>query len=146
MDRYAFIAIGYNDAVAYTGPMDPLGVILFAHGARDARWAEPFERLRKKVEAAVPGTPVALAYLEFMAPDLDAAVARLVAEGCQALRIVPIFLGQGGHVRQDLPALVARIEAAHPGVPVTLRIAVGEDERVLERIAEVCIDGLGPRP
>lgn len=126
--------------------MASTGVILFAHGARDARWAEPFERLRKKVEAAVPGTPVVLAYLEFMTPDLDAAVARLVAEGCQDIRIVPIFLGQGGHVRQDLPALVARIEAAHPGLPLTLRTAVGEDERVLDRIAEVCIDRLAPRP
>ena len=63
-------------------------------------------------------------------------------QGCQALRVVPIFLGQGGHVRQDLPALVARVEAAHPGVAVTLRTAVGEDERVLDRIAEICIEGV----
>ena len=31
------------------------GLILFAHGARDPRWAEPFERLKRKVEAARPG-------------------------------------------------------------------------------------------
>ena len=123
--------------------MNPAGLILFAHGARDPRWAEPFERLKRKVEAADPGTLVELAYLEFMTPDLEGAAARLVAQGCQALVVVPIFLGQGGHVRQDLPALVARVEAAHPGVAVTLRAAVGEDDRVLDRIAEICVESIG---
>jgi sirohydrochlorin cobaltochelatase len=124
--------------------MDAVGLILFAHGARDPRWAEPFERLQRKVESANPTTAVALAYLEFMTPDLEAAAAALVARGCTALRIVPVFLGQGGHVRQDLPALVARVQAAHPGVPIALQSAVGEDERVLDRIAEVCIGGIPP--
>ena len=118
------------------------GLILFAHGARDPRWAEPFERLRRKVGAASPATAVALAYLEFMTPDLESAAADLIAQGCATLHIVPIFLGQGGHVRQDLPALVARVQAAHPGVPIALQMAVGEDERVLDRIAEVCVGGL----
>lgn len=117
------------------------GLILFAHGARDPRWAEPFERLRRKVATAVPGTPVALAYLELMQPDLATAATQLVRAGCRSLRVVPIFLGQGGHVRQDLPALVARVQSDHPGVTVTLQTAVGEDERVLDRIAEVCIQG-----
>jgi sirohydrochlorin cobaltochelatase len=66
----------------------------------------------------------------------------LVAEGCTALHIVPIFLGQGGHVRQDLPARVARVEAAYPGVSVTLQTAIGEEDAVLDRIAEVCVRGL----
>lgn len=149
MDRYGVIAARYKARCPtgctaggpYTWAMTGTGIILFAHGARDPRWAEPFERLRRKVEAAAPGTPVALAYLELMTPDLGTAAAELISNGCRALRIVPIFLGQGGHVRQDLPALVARIEAVHPGIAITLQVAVGEDERVLDRIAEVCVEG-----
>jgi sirohydrochlorin cobaltochelatase len=40
------------------------GIVLFGHGARDARWAEPFERLAAKLRASRGGQPVALAFLE----------------------------------------------------------------------------------
>jgi sirohydrochlorin cobaltochelatase len=118
------------------------GLILFAHGARDPRWAEPFERLRAKVQHARPQMPVALAYLESMAPDLDTAVAQLVAAGCERLRVVPLFLGQGGHVRRDLPALVERAGARYAALAIELAQPIGENDLVLDQIAAVCIEGL----
>jgi sirohydrochlorin cobaltochelatase len=120
------------------------GLILFAHGARDARWREPFERLVHKVETARPDLAVALAFLEFMQPDLATAAHALVARGCRKLRIVPVFLGQGGHVREDLPAVVAAVRERHPDLYIDLRIAVGEDDAVLDQIAAVALAGLGP--
>lgn len=122
--------------------MSTAGLILFAHGARDPRWAEPFERLKRKVEAAQPALRVALAYLEIMTPDLPTAADTLVRAGCTSLRIVPVFLGQGGHVRDDLPILVEAVRDRHPGVKIDLRAAVGEDDAVLERIADVSAQGL----
>jgi sirohydrochlorin cobaltochelatase len=119
-----------------------VGLVLFAHGARDARWAEPFERLRRKVESARPDAPVRLAYLEMMSPDLATAVAELVGVGCRSLRVVPVFLGQGGHVRRDLPALVQAVAARHPEVEIDLIEAVGENDAVLNGIAAACIAGL----
>ncbi|HAN56086.1 MAG TPA: cobalamin biosynthesis protein CbiX, partial [Betaproteobacteria bacterium] len=37
------------------------GLILFAHGARDPRWAVPFERLQALTQAQRPDWQVALA-------------------------------------------------------------------------------------
>jgi lipopolysaccharide export system permease protein len=45
-------------------------IVLFAHGARDPRWAEPFEAVAARVRAAAPGCPVVLAFLELMTPSL----------------------------------------------------------------------------
>jgi sirohydrochlorin cobaltochelatase len=118
------------------------GLILFAHGARDPRWREPFERLAAKARAARPDVSVSLAFLELMGPTLEAAVDRLVEEGCSAIRVVPVFLGQGGHVREDLPAAVERARARRPGIAIELRGAVGEDDAVLDRIAAVAVEGL----
>ena len=78
------------------------GIILYVHGARDARWAEPFRRLRAKVEARGDGTPVALAFLEHGTPDLAEAAAALAGNGVRWIRIVPMFFGRGGHLRDDL--------------------------------------------
>ncbi len=114
------------------------GLILFGHGARDPRWAEPFLRLQALVEAGRPDLRVRLAFLEFMTPGLAAAAEALVAEGCRTVRIVPVFLGQGGHVRADVPPLVLALAARHPAVSFDLRPAIGEDEAVLAAIASVC--------
>lgn len=115
------------------------GLILFAHGARDPRWAQPFERLREKVVRARPGTPVRLAYLEQMRPDLDTAVDELLEVGCRVICIAPVFLGQGGHVRQDLPVLVQSVSSRHPEAHIALAEAVGENDAVLDAIAAACI-------
>src|SRR5215813_12163360 len=90
-------------------------LILFAHGSREASWAAPFEALAARVRALSPETQVRLAFLELMAPDLGAAAAELIAQDVDAVRVVPIFLGQGGHLRDDLPKLIAALREKHPG-------------------------------
>jgi sirohydrochlorin cobaltochelatase len=143
MNRYGVIAAAHNATEGQRADnrlMD--GLVLLAHGARDPRWRDPFERLAGKARAARPGTEVSLAFLESMAPALDAAVDDLARAGCTRIRVVPVFLGQGGHVREDIPAAVERVRARHPHIAITLREAVGEDDAVLERIAAVAVDGL----
>ena len=115
------------------------GVILLAHGARDPGWSAPFEAIRRRLEALAPGTPVALAFLEFMSPDLPGAASALVARGCAAITVVPAFLGGSGHVRRDLPALVATIARDHPGVPVVVASALGEDASVQDAMARAAL-------
>ena len=122
--------------------MATTGLILFAHGARDSRWREPFERLQRKVQVARPDVAVGLAFLELMQPDLLAAADALAAGGCRTLRIVPVFLGQGGHVREDLPATVDAVRARHPGLDIELRLAIGEDDAVLDQIVITALAGL----
>jgi sirohydrochlorin cobaltochelatase len=113
------------------------GLILFAHGARDPRWALPFEAVAERVRQALPGSPVRLAFLEFMNPNLPEAGAALAAEGCTRIEVLPLFLGAGGHVRKDLPLLIERIQAAHPGMTVVLHPSVGEAQTVVQAMAEV---------
>ena len=115
------------------------GLILFAHGARDARWAEPFERLRELVQRRLGDAHVALAFLELMEPDLDRATDALVTDGCTSITIVPIFFGQGSHLRRDLPLLVEKLQARVPAIVIAVADAVGEDDAVLDAIAGYCV-------
>ncbi|MEZ0602590.1 sirohydrochlorin chelatase [Paraburkholderia sp. IW21] len=119
------------------------GMVLFGHGARDVRWREPFERLADKLRAArasgAEAGPVKLAFLELMEPDLPTAVGELVAHGCDEVTVVPVFFGQGGHIRKDLPAVIERCRGLHPSVEIRCAVAVGEDEGVLDAVAEYCL-------
>jgi sirohydrochlorin cobaltochelatase len=125
--------------------MPSQGLILFAHGARDPRWAEPFERVAVRVRALRPAWAISLAYLEFLPPDLDAAGATLAADGCTEVEILPLFLGAGGHVRKDLPERVDRLRANHPAVRWTLRPAAGESDILVEALARIAVQTMEER-
>jgi sirohydrochlorin cobaltochelatase len=114
-------------------------LVLFAHGARSASWAEPFERLRDMAAARAPELDVSLAFLELMSPRLQDQVASLAAQGVDDVTVVPVFLGQGGHVLRDLPLILDEMRLAHPGMKIHTVGAVGEDPTVLQAMTDYCI-------
>jgi sirohydrochlorin cobaltochelatase len=118
-------------------------LILFAHGARAASWAAPFEKLRDLTQARMPDAEVTLAFLELMEPNLPDAVLAQVTHGAKEITIVPVFLGQGGHVLRDLPVLVDQLRFAHPEIVLNVVRAVGEDPSVLEALATYCVNSVG---
>jgi sirohydrochlorin cobaltochelatase len=109
-------------------------IVLFGHGSREAQWARPFQQLAETLSRKT-ATTVRLAYLELMSPSLAEAIATLVNEGVTAIRVVPVFLGVGGHTRHDLPKLVEVARARHGGVQITLDAPIGEQASVIEAIA-----------
>ena len=111
------------------------GIVLFAHGARDPNWAAPFYRIRSHLLARAPGTPVEIAFLEHMTPDLTRAIGSLADQGVERITLVPLFMGRGGHLQHDLPQLVAQALSAHPGVLVRTTLALGEVDGLLDAIA-----------
>jgi sirohydrochlorin cobaltochelatase len=113
------------------------GIVLVAHGSRDPEWSRPFERVAASLTRRLPAASVGLAFLEH-GVSLDEAVAALAAKGVSSIRIVPLFLGQGGHVKEDLPRLVER--CSRPGVQLRLETPIGERSELIEAIAE-CISG-----
>lgn len=111
-------------------------IVLFAHGARDPRWAEPLSRLAEMLAQGEDAPAVQLAFLELMSPGLEEAVARVVDGGASTVLVLPVFLAQGGHLRRDLPALIEATRQRHPELHIELALAVGEDQGVLRAIAD----------
>ncbi|HEY3178908.1 MAG TPA: CbiX/SirB N-terminal domain-containing protein [Casimicrobiaceae bacterium] len=122
--------------------MDRRAVILYAHGARDARWAEPFERLLRRLREKRPDVLAALAFLDYLEPDLKTAAQALAAEGITSIRIVPLFFGRGGHLRDDFPKQLTAVQAALPQVQFEVLQAAGEAPEVLEALADFALSGL----
>jgi sirohydrochlorin cobaltochelatase len=55
------------------------------------------------------------------------------------ITVVPVFFGQGGHIRKDLPELIERCRALYPAIEIKCAVAVGEDETVLDAVAQYCL-------
>jgi sirohydrochlorin cobaltochelatase len=114
-------------------------IVLVAHGARDPRWAEPFRAVAERLRAAAPGRPVEVAFLELMAPDLASTLGALAALGATRIDIVPLLLGGGSHLREDLPRLVEQVRAAQPGLKMRLHPAIGDNPLVIDAIAAAAL-------
>lgn len=116
--------------------MNTTAVVLFGHGARDARWREPFDRLTTLWKAQHPKVLVELAFLELMQPSLEEAISSLGTSGATEVVVVPVFFGQGGHLRNDFPVLLTACQNKFPGIKLSATPAVGEDAAVLQAIID----------
>ena len=115
--------------------MTDSAIVMFAHGARDAQWAEPFRKMQSMVREKKPGVPVELAFLELMQPSLDEAIADLAARGIKNISVIPLFMAQGGHLKQDLPLKLAEIRKHHPAISFKISQPIGEVKGILSAIA-----------
>lgn len=122
--------------------MDPdtvRGTILFGHGSRDPLWRQPIEAVAGHIQALAPAVHVRCAYLELTLPDLPTSAAELASLGVTSITIVPMFLGVGRHAREDLPVLLAALQASHPQIAFDLRPAIGEEAQMIQLMAQIAL-------
>lgn len=123
-------------------PAEPMrAIILFGHGARDPAWAAPLQRLRDVVREGAPEVRVELAFLEFLPPSLGEALDQLAEAGVSQIDVVPVFLAQSGHVKRDLPQILAEAGQRHPQLSIRLRQALGEAPEVIAAMAASVLRG-----
>jgi sirohydrochlorin cobaltochelatase len=114
-------------------------LILFAHGARDPEWAAPMRRVQAAVRARRPDASVELAFLEFMSPTLPECAAQAIAGGAARIVVLPMFIARGGHLKREVPDMLAVLRASYPTVEFSLGNAIGEHEIVVQAIAEAAL-------
>jgi sirohydrochlorin cobaltochelatase len=117
----------------------PEALILFAHGARDPAWAEPIRRVQAAVQALDPSARVEVAFLEFIAPTLHDCAMGLVAQGFRRIVVLPMFIAQGGHLKREVPEILAGLRIRHPEVTFELAGAVGETDAVVQAMAAAAL-------
>ena len=117
----------------------PPALLIAAHGTRLAAGKDAARALTALVARKLPDIVVKDAFIELTDPPLGATVAELAASG--PLVVVPLMLGAGGHLRDDIPEA---IDAAPVGARIALADHLGPDPRlraaVRERIGEVLGD------
>ena len=120
-------------------PKPELGIILFAHGSRDALWRLPTEAVATRIRQRSPGVAVRCAYLELCAPSLVDAATDLIALGARKIRVFPLFLGVGKHAREDLPQLMAQLNDGHREIDFELLATAGENAALIALLADLAV-------
>ncbi len=112
------------------------GLLLMAHGSPDPRSNQPIEAVAERVRAAGSYAHVTVCFMELNQPSVADAIDALAAQGVRRLIAVPYFLQLGGHVVEDLPAIVAEARARHPATPIALAGHLAYDPLLLSVIAD----------
>jgi len=115
----------------------PDALILFAHGARDPEWRAPADALAQRLRGTLAGVRVEVAFLEFMSPTLPQAVDALASAGVRHIAIAPLFWAEGGHLKREVPELLAQCARQHPGVSIDRWPVLGDSAPVLDALAQV---------
>ena len=115
--------------------MSDTALILIAHGSRDPEWAAPLRRVCALVSERAPGLRIELAFLEFNTPDLEQSADTLIGEGFAHLVVLPMFIAQGGHLKEDVPRIIGTIRQRHSGVGIELASALGDSDDILQAMA-----------
>ncbi len=110
--------------------------VLLAHGSRDPRWREPFERLYLQLRSDL-GDDVRLAYMEFVGPTLLEVAEECVIAGVTEVQILPLFMAAGAHLASDIPEQVEQLSRRFPLLKVQILPPIGEDPRVFLMMREI---------
>lgn len=110
-------------------------LVLLAHGSRDPRWREPFEKIFLKSRR--DSDRVKLAYMEFVSPTLFQIAEELDREQVKHWRVLPLFMAAGAHLATDVPEQLAQIRAMYPEMKIDLLAPVGEDPRITSLLSRI---------
>ena len=121
--------------------MSTRAIIIIGHGSRSGQATEQFRQVVAMLEARYAPDLVLPAFMELAEPRLPAAIALAVERGATNIVVVPCFLFNGIHIKEDIPEMLANLKETHPDVTVRFGRPIGADPRVAEiltdRIAEV---------
>ena len=77
----------------------------------------------------------------FLQPLTASDTVRALAErGVTRVRVVPLFFGRGGHLREDFPRHLAAAKARLPEVEFAVTDEAGEDDGVLDALATFALE------
>ncbi len=112
-------------------------LLLVAHGSKRPAWRRPLEALRDQLAQRAAGETIRLAYLEACPPTVAEVAAEAVADDETSLRVLPLFISAGGHVRHDLAPQLEAIAERHSTLEVELLPTLGEHPLILDALAEI---------
>ncbi|MFC1530510.1 sirohydrochlorin chelatase [Gemmatimonadota bacterium] len=112
-------------------------LIIIAHGSPKDAWQESVEELLRSLQEEAGEDRVHLAYLRHGSPTMEDVLAEVITAGATKIRILPLFLADGGHVTADIRPLVDEVRSRHGQIDMELLPAVGQHPLFRDMLLEL---------
>jgi len=111
------------------------GVLILAHGSRAKETEETLEKIVAMVRDILGLEHITSSFLQFSDSNLPKGLQELVARGVSDIKVIPYFLFDGVHIKEDIPKEIAAFLTEHPDVRITLGKTLGADSRLAQILA-----------
>lgn len=111
-------------------------MVVVDHGSRRTEANEHHEEFVGAWSATAPFAVVESAHMELAEPSIGTAFDRCVAAGATTVVVAPYFLWPGNHWSVDIPALVERAAAHHPGIRYLVAAPLGPHPSLLDIVEQ----------
>ena len=109
-------------------------ILIIAHHCILPGAYKGFEEIQDKLHHDLPGTRVASTSLL----DLENDLRTLLREDIESVTLLPFLLLNGQHAKNDVPRVVAKLQAEFPQIPITLLPCLGD----WKEFANMVVSGL----
>jgi sirohydrochlorin ferrochelatase len=92
------------------------GILILAHGSRQKETENTLLNVIELVKAELKSNLIEHAFLQFSDNNLGKGLKRLIDQGALEVQVIPYFLFDGVHIREDIPAEIKEFLKAYPDV------------------------------
>ncbi|MFV0430506.1 MAG: CbiX/SirB N-terminal domain-containing protein [Arachnia sp.] len=108
----------------------PPALVIAGHGTRDQNGAATSLALVDHVRELLPDVRVEAGFVELTPPTIADALAEVLADHPRAV-VVPLMIGAGGHLRDDIPEAVEAVRQRHPGATMVTTRHLGAPQPLI---------------
>jgi len=109
-------------------------IVLLAHGSPDQTWSDTFVSLTQ--QTCNEHSNVKLAFMDLSQPSLQQVVTEGARAGYTLIKVLPLFLAKGKHLKQDVPNMLSNLEA-ELNINTTLLAPIGEQAEISVAINDI---------
>lgn len=106
------------------------GVLILAHGSRQKETEETLSAIVAMLKEELAIEDIENAFLQFSDKNLEMGLKSLVEKGIDDIKIVPYFLFEGVHIKEDIPKEIEEFLVDYPNVKITMGKTLGADKRL----------------
>lgn len=106
-------------------------LVLLGYGSTNPQASQVSHEIRASVLAIRPELDVHVAFLDHCPPTGPQVINKLVRRGVKEVVFVPLLLSDAFKAEVDVPAMIAKVQAAHPGLQVIASRPIGPDAQLL---------------
>lgn len=118
------------------GAITMKAVLILAHGSREKNTEKTLEWIVEGVRKKLHITLIEGAYLQFSEKDMEAGIRSLIGKGAKDITIIPYFLFEGVHIREDIPSEIKVLKQKYPEVTIEFGRILGSDERLIDILVD----------
>lgn len=112
--------------------------MVLAHGSRIQKTKDTIETVVSMVKEKIDlkEMPLEIGFMELCEPNIEGAIKALADKGVDEIKVVPYFLFEGMHIKEDIPNEIREALVDYPNIKVTMGKTLGADPRLADILAD----------